>query len=89
MCFFLNKKVSLLVSELYIYQNTLCNNKKKIHVVKSHYHVCVFIFYVFQFVCLLQIIHVHYRRIFWCMGDCMPHNTTCVFMPTSFDGKLQ
>ena len=29
MCFFLNKKVHLLVSELYIYQNAWRNNKKK------------------------------------------------------------
>ena len=27
MCFFLNKKVHLLVGELYIYQNARCNNK--------------------------------------------------------------
>ena len=27
MCFFLNKKVHLLVSELYIYQNARCNTK--------------------------------------------------------------
>ena len=27
--FFLNKKVHLLVSELYIYRNAQCNNKKK------------------------------------------------------------
>jgi len=31
MCFFLNKKVHLLVSELYIYQNARCNNNKKLH----------------------------------------------------------
>ena len=35
MCFFLNKKVHLLVSKLYLYQNARCNNKKLVQLVEK------------------------------------------------------
>ena len=39
--------------------------------------------------CWWVIIPVLSRKIFWCMVECISPPTTCVFMPTSSDGKLQ